>query len=323
MQHQNDDCKIYRMQLFDYVSDMLSEAESEALLSHLDNCPQCKEELLKIKTILGAATALPEVEVPEGLRESISAQISSLADNPRPRKVYSIRRFASVALPLAACAVLAIGIYSNGLLDSFINSDEILSSSVTTETESVSPSNETHNDETPTTTENENTAIAPDTDFGSAHTEAPAKSETETKAQTDNANQSERTEADQTTAESEPIQSDSNNISSGGNAEANNASIAIAEYPVAEEADNSAAYNARAYQDNSSYPVSCTIITDNVSAFAAQFDGVASADEISIEISADKLDAIMEFAAVYGAEISFEYSSEHSDTIMVTVQTKE
>ncbi len=322
MQHQSDDCKVYCAMLFDYVSDLLSDEEKADLLSHLDICPDCKEELLKIQAIIGAAQTLPEVEVPDGLRESVAEQISDIANKPKHRNIYTLRRFASVALPLAACAVLAIGIYSNGLLDSFVNSDDILSSAVSTETETLqSP---TYTDETPTA-ENVTPTTTQSKNNGSAHikSDTSSKNKTEVKSETPANNPiPEDVATDNATAVSEAVQND---VSTDTSDDSENFVAPAMPAPVsagsaAEETDKIAAYNSRGAM---SYPVSCTIITFDLSAFAARFGGDAANNVINTSVSADNIDALMDFAAKYAVEISFEYSPEYSDTISVTAQTKE
>lgn len=316
MQHQSDDCKVYRTMLFDYVSDLLSDEEKADLLSHLDICPDCKEELLKIQAIIGATQTLPEVEVPIGLRESVTERISDMANKSKPRNIYALRRIASFALPLAACAVLAIGIYSNGLLDSFVNSDDILSSAVSTETETLqSP---TYNDETPTA-ENVAPTTTQSKNNGSAHikSDIASKNKTEVKSEAPTNNTiPEDVATDNAAAVSEAVQND---VSKDTSDDSENFVAPVSEGSASEETDRIAAFNSR---EAMSYPVSCTIVTYDLSAFTARFGADATNDVITTTISADDIDFLMEFAAQYAAEISFEYSSEYSDTILVTAQTK-
>ncbi len=323
MQHIENDCKVYRTMLFDYVSDLLSDEENTVLCSHIEICPHCSRELAEIKSIIGAAASLPEVEAPDGLRESVAEQIAKISGKAKPNKIYSLRRFASVALPLAACAVLAIGIYSNGLLDNFIKSDDILSSPVVTDT-----TDNTHNNET-SAAETDVSTVPQLDDNGSAHINT-FENKTESKSETPSNDiiQKEGT-TDTSSAVNETPQNDvstekSSNIGTVQNdivTEESESLVAPASAggSAVTETDQIAAYNSR---EITSYPASCTIIVSDLTVFAASFGGDATNDVITISISADNIDALMAFAAEYAIEISFEYSDEYSDTISVTAKGK-
>ncbi len=323
MQHQIDNYEVWRTMLFDYVSDMLSDEEKARLLSHLDSCPDCKEELLKIQAIIGVAQTLPEVEVPDGLRESVAEQITKISGKAKPNKIYSIRRFASVALPLAACAVLAIGIYSNGLIDNFIKSDDILSSPVVTDT-----TDNTHNNETPAA-ETDASTVPQVENNGSAHintfenkTEVKSKTPSNDKIQKEGSTDTssavnETPQNDVSTEKSSDIGTVQNDIAT----EESESLVAPASAggSAVTETDQIAAYNSR---EITSYPASCTIVVSDLTVFAASFGGDATNDVITISISADNIDALMAFAAEYAIDISFEYSDAYSDTISVTAKGK-
>lgn len=144
---ENADCEVYRAMLFDYVSDNLSEQDKAELLMHIELCPECKKELCEAEAIISAASELDEVEVPDKLRAAVSASLAAEAATVRKRT--DIRRYAlRTLLPVAACAALAVGIYSGGIYDRFVNSDDILSEGTKIQTEESLPEADTDNQAT-------------------------------------------------------------------------------------------------------------------------------------------------------------------------------
>ncbi len=305
MQGQNN-CDFFRTQIFDYVSDTLSDSEKVTFLSHVDICPVCKQELLKVEAITSATSALPEIEVPDGLYESVSSKIAQLADTPKSNKIYFIRRFASVVVPLAACAALAIGVYSNGLLYKFTGSDDILSPPIN--------HREVNYDEPPTP---ESSAHGVETTLPKVP-DVPANAARVITNHTagDNSTAQNTTPEDFSTEES-PMPPPSARTSVQNNEDTD---ISVAEYSLTDDANQTpAAY----HEGMASFPARCTIVTTNIEAFSARFDADILDGKINIDIPFDNINSLMEFAADYGVEINFEYSTEQSDTISVTVLIKE
>lgn len=130
---QSNDCKKYRELLFDYASDMLDDAESKELEMHINSCSECSGKMTEIKAMLAAAAQI-EDEKPSGeLKKRISESLAEEARRIRQRRRIIFGRTAAAAISVAACAALAVGIYSGGIYDKFVkNDDGILNDSVKT-----------------------------------------------------------------------------------------------------------------------------------------------------------------------------------------------
>ncbi len=121
---QNNDCEKFKARLFDYASDMLSETESRELIEHINSCPECRAELAGIKAILSAAAEIENVKPSDELKKRISLGLAEEAQKIRRSRRVRIGRTAAAAVSLAACAALAIGIYSGGIYDKFMKADD-------------------------------------------------------------------------------------------------------------------------------------------------------------------------------------------------------
>lgn len=122
---ENSNCELYRDMLYDYASDNLSEQDRADFLMHINSCPDCKRELDELNAILGAASEIEEVEVPDSVRTAVSAALTAESVKIRNRK--KLFKFtASTVLPIAACAALAIGIYSGGIHDDINKADHMI-----------------------------------------------------------------------------------------------------------------------------------------------------------------------------------------------------
>ena len=121
---QNNDCEKFKARLFDYASDMLSETESRELIEHINSCPECRAELAGIKAILSAAAEIENVKPSDELKKRISLGLAEEAQKIRRSRRVRIGRTAAAAVSLAACAALAVGIYSGGIYDKFMKADD-------------------------------------------------------------------------------------------------------------------------------------------------------------------------------------------------------
>ena len=137
---QKIDCEAVKELLFDYVSDVLGDEERAAVSAHINQCPECRQEFEAIQAILGAAASIEDVEVPAGLKASVFERIRQENGKPQSNRRLVIRNIVRVALPVAACAALAIGIYSSGLYDKFVDSDNTVSSGLTSPANNASSS---------------------------------------------------------------------------------------------------------------------------------------------------------------------------------------
>ena len=156
---QSKDCNFFKNQIYDYMSDSLNDAEVKELLTHIESCPECKRELDTLKAIISASASIPQVEVPDGLAASVFEKLKEDTQVITPKR-YKFKHFASVALPLAACIALSIGIFSGGLYDRFIASDNIISSG-----DSNPVSIKTNTEQTDETESTEPTTVSTDIAF--------------------------------------------------------------------------------------------------------------------------------------------------------------
>ena len=121
---QNNDCKKFEAMLFDYASDMLNETESEELIEHINSCPECRAKLKEIKAMLSAAAEIRDVKPSDELKNRISLSLAEEAQKIKRSRRVRIGRTAAAAVSLAACAALAVGIYSGGVYDKFMKADD-------------------------------------------------------------------------------------------------------------------------------------------------------------------------------------------------------
>ncbi|MBQ7109246.1 MAG: hypothetical protein IJN99_02650 [Clostridia bacterium] len=333
---QNKNCSFYQQQILDYFSDLLGEKESSALMSHIQSCPQCRSEFEELQAILDAASALPEKEVPHGLKEAVYQKLEDVT----PAKAaisHKWRRLVSVAVPLVACAVLAIGIYQGGIYEKFVGSDNIIS---------VVP--ETNNYSTDSATETNDTETA-DTETATSK-EAPADTGVTAKAVAP---------AEKTPPAAEEIydKSDSGNatspVASGGGGsssaaapkeEANtSASFAqenspeLAEQPLpvnagrmavpafdeAEEDISATSTDEKPATEESlsDIPLACTVTADDISVFTE--DTLSEDDDkIYISVSAEEWESFKSFALSQGASLNFTYSEGPVDFVSVTIRKR-
>lgn len=120
------DCDICKDMLYDYVSDNLSTENKTAVEKHIGLCPRCAEELTEVKGLISMLNGFEEVPVPKDLELSLNKALEETANEIKIKnKRLRFRRVTSAIVPFAAAAVLAIGLYSGGAFDKYINSDSI------------------------------------------------------------------------------------------------------------------------------------------------------------------------------------------------------
>lgn len=126
MLNESKTCEEYRARLFDYASDLLDSDERAELELHINSCPGCRAELAAISAMLEAAADIPEVEAPDGLENSVIDKVMRTERAAKRRIVF--KRAMQWTVPLAACAAIAVGVYSSGLYSRFISSDDMITS---------------------------------------------------------------------------------------------------------------------------------------------------------------------------------------------------
>lgn len=338
---QGKDCDFYREQLFDYVSDLLGEEEQAELLAHIEFCPGCKTELAKIQEIISATSMISDVEVPEELRVAVSEKLSNLGrSNAITLKRRRINRFASVALPIAACTVLAIGIFSGGIYDKFMSSEDIISSGLTERvTTSEVDIKEPAGDKTEALPEQSDDNILSEVKSNQgnvARNDSVKKNRTEPASKADTARMREEFSEEPQTAEalSEGYANSAETQSTTPTGEEINESHARMIYSADTEQEidglqedtpqvaSSGAVNAAEEAVAEKAPSSCTVVTDDASSFADKFGVGNNSDEISFEITADEWTDFETFAVGQGAELNVSYSDENNGYVIITIRER-
>ncbi len=349
----NLNCEMYRSLLFDYVSDNLSKQESDELLLHIKSCPECMRELEEIESILSAAAEMPELEVPSTLKAAVSIQLAEVENEIKLRKKRIYRYAVGTFMPIAACAVLAIGIFSGGFYDKVINTDNIISMEPPYNTETA--------DKEPTIKDVAKQTEEQNTDINEAQTiqateERAAESGTDTKDKKALTNEAKKPKAEpdveietvaETVAEAkaeasadvmalaEDTQAEA--ISSGGGEAGNSAEKPPEKARMLPETDalagggneESEIMMARMYDDTDTelkdlnIPQSCTIVTEDpadfVSGFGIVTDEAFDDDKIEFELSADRWREFIDYNRQCGTELNAEYNDSQNDFIAVTV----
>lgn len=318
MQNMRDNsCMEYRDLILDYFSDNLTEIQEKRLMLHIESCPECKNEFDSIKQIIGAAADIPEVEVPDELKIALSEKIAETVENMKKRR--KIYKFAmSTALPVAACAALAIGVFSGGVYDKLTNADNMV---VIENTETATPQIKTEETDTNAVVnqpEISQSAPAKNTESGSKPEKVITKDGPTVQ------------EADANVASAESAEDDAVAMSGGGgsaraisDAEEEHTPKAASMFAMR---DSSAVYEQAEETDadeKRDIPVSCVIITENPEQFAAGFGIInVSGDEITFEISADEWTAFVNYNRECGTKLEAEFSGEKTDVIFVTVKSE-
>lgn len=352
---ENADCEVYHAMLFDYVSDNLSEQDKAELLMHIESCPECKNELCETEAIMNAASELDEIEVPDDLRAAVSASLA--AEAAAVRKRISIRKYAlRTILPVAACAALAVGIYSGGIYDRFVNSDNIISEGNEIQMREGLPEADAANQaavpeavETPAPQISENNSAENAAKSTKPNTSAPIQSKSETKSNTEANTKSESvqtpsvpetsaekatdTSVTETAPEQAPSSSSAGRASGGGSA-ANGVSGG---YSVSKSADTQesaattdnsdialASAEEQGTDENTSAAssVSCTIIADNPVEFAEGF-GISgkSGSTVTFRISQNQWREFVNYCRGAGVQLDADFSGDAWDYVDITVES--
>ncbi|MBO5955856.1 MAG: hypothetical protein J6Q10_03560 [Clostridia bacterium] len=297
-------------------------------MTHIQSCPQCKVEFEELQSILDAASALPEKEVPEGLKEAVYSKLAdiSLTKGAIFRKW---RRLVSVAVPLVACAVLAIGIYQGGIYEKFVGSDNIISVVPETNSYSTDSATETNDTETADNTSTVRTAI-PTKPAVPAENTSPAAEEIYDKSDSGSATSpvasggvgssaSVPTEETNTNTAAEFVQ-DNSADSAEQPLPVNAGRMAVPTFEEAEEDISVTSTDEESALEESlpRIPAVCTVTADDISPFAEDTFSEET-DTIYISVSAEEWESFESFALSQGASLSFTYSDEPVDFVSVTI----
>lgn len=338
----NLDCEMYRSLLFDYVSDNLSKQESAELLLHIKSCPECKRELDEIEKMLDAAAKLPEIEIPSTLKAAVSTELAEVGTEIKAKKriyKYAVGTF----MPIAACAAIAIGIFSGGFYDRVVNTDNIISMEASYNTEN--PDKEQVIIETDDTEVRKSGGEAESTENAKTPQVVAGKtagSGTDTKNQNTVINEAQKEEVKQ------EINEDAKSLAAADNSKIDESSAENAQTEAAASGGGSTSHSdaqaplmmARMHMDPNTevtdaeegfkaldIPQSCVVVTEDPDSFVSGF-GLVTEDncdgdcKIEFELSADRWREFIDYNRQYGAELNAEYSDSPSDFVTVTVIEK-
>lgn len=138
------DCNEIEDLLVPYLLDALSPAERESVEFHVESCQECSLRLQGDgETVAGLAFAVPQLEVPAGVKESLFSRIGSLsgAEQVEGRQRVSTRlwlnmghnfvpRAATVAASVLVIALAFGGVWFNNRLNDVSEKNEILTEQV-------------------------------------------------------------------------------------------------------------------------------------------------------------------------------------------------
>ena len=121
-----NDCKKYSDMIYEYTADMLSTEKEHDLMRHIESCSSCRNELERIRAVMGAASEIEDVPVPDELISALDMRLEQTGReirNSRRQGYGKHNRYGVVRL--AAAAALAIGMYSGGVFDKYLHSDDV------------------------------------------------------------------------------------------------------------------------------------------------------------------------------------------------------
>lgn len=308
-----DKCHFYKERLFDYVSDLLTDEERNNLLEHIKLCPSCRGELDKIQEMIGAAAEIPDAEVPESLKMAVSEKLSEIGKgNVIQIKKRRFRRFVSVAMPLAACVALAIGVFSGGVYDKLIGLDDIISSGI----EQNSITIETENTDMVEENLPRGDSEIPQGDFTR---EKKAESQPKAKTEQNKAKgqmQEDKTSSSEAIAEAEQINANNTPAVASINEPQGRMAYNLSAEDIKDEAPAMPSSKA---SEAETLPSACTVTTDDVLYFVEEYNIENNGGEIYFELSADRWAEFKSFAIGKGAEINATYSDNNNGYISITI----
>ena len=107
-----NDCKKYSDMIYEYTADMLSTEKERDLMRHIESCSSCRNELERIRAVMGAASEIEDVPVPDELISALDTRLEQTGREIRNSRRQGYGNITGTVLSLAAAAALAIGMYS-------------------------------------------------------------------------------------------------------------------------------------------------------------------------------------------------------------------
>ena len=103
--------------IYEYTADMLSTEKERDLMRHIESCSSCRNELERIRAVMGAASEIEDVPVPDELISALDTRLEQTGREIRNSRRQGYGNITGTVLSLAAAAALAIGMYSGGVFD--------------------------------------------------------------------------------------------------------------------------------------------------------------------------------------------------------------
>lgn len=120
-----NDCEKYSDMIYEYTADMLGAEDERDLMRHIESCSACRNELERIRAVMGAASEIEDVPVPDELISALDTRLEQTGREIRNSRRQGYGNITGTVLSLAAAAALAIGMYSGGVFDKYLHSDDV------------------------------------------------------------------------------------------------------------------------------------------------------------------------------------------------------
>lgn len=143
------DCDTCLERMFDAVCGSLSEEEMQPFRAHLDSCADCRAEYQSLLAMHRLTEQDPVPEMPADFEKTLHEKLTAAADEmmteTKEKKRIPLRdmrkKQVKILISAAACAAIAIGVFSGGLYQRYLHADDVWNETETvkTPTESAQP----------------------------------------------------------------------------------------------------------------------------------------------------------------------------------------
>lgn len=126
-------CDKYQDMIYDYFSDALSEEQIEKLENHISSCPTCRSEFEQLRTMLCSLEQFEDRPIPVGYTTSLHTKLLEASQEIQDRRAHRFKYFCKdfitdgkwkVAAPAVVAVALLVGVFSTGLFQDFIHTDD-------------------------------------------------------------------------------------------------------------------------------------------------------------------------------------------------------
>ena len=135
-------CDKYQDMIYNYFSDNLSEEQIEKLEDHISSCLLCKNEFEQIRALLSSAEQFEDQPLPVGFTTSLHTKLIEASEEIQDRRAHRFKYFCKdfitdgkwkVAAPAVVAVALLVGVFSSGLFQDFIHTnDDIVTDNIQT-----------------------------------------------------------------------------------------------------------------------------------------------------------------------------------------------